>query len=73
MKLKSLELAVEWPSDITIFHLRHYLITQLQLVGDPLRWAITSSKPSAKSKIFRELTIEAIVIIPLKIDVKADA
>ena len=63
MRLKSLELLIEWPSDLPFCSLRPFLIDKIKRHGDPLRWAITSSAPSKKAECYRALTLEAVVII----------
>ena len=62
MRLKSLELKLEWPENIPIQGLRRYVLEELSDSGEPIRWAITSISPS-KPGCSRKLTIEAVVII----------
>ena len=62
MRLKSLELQLEWPETISIQDLRVYVVDELSSFGNPIRWAITSISPS-KPGCSRKLTIEAVVII----------
>ena len=63
MRLKSLELKLEWPENIPIQGLRRYVLEELRDSGEPIRWAITSIVFSPKSQWRRELTVEAVVII----------
>ena len=62
MRLKSLELKLEWPENIPIQGLRSYVLEELRDSGEPIRWAITSISPS-KPGCIRKLNIEAVVII----------
>ena len=64
MNLKSLDFEIEWATDMPVMYLRSHLLHKLRLYGEPLRWAITSSKPSEDPKYFRKLTVEAVVILP---------
>ncbi len=63
MKVKSLELELEWPRDIEIYNLREFILEEIKPYGVPLRWAITEVKKSEKSLSFRKLFIEAAIII----------
>ena len=63
MRLKSLEIDLEWPGDLPLQGLRLYILEELKEFGDPLRWAITSIQPPKNSTAFRHLKIEAVVII----------
>ena len=63
MRLKSLELKLEWPENIPIQGLRRYVLEELRDSGEPIRWAITSIVFSSKSQWRRELNVEAVVII----------
>ena len=63
MRLKSLELYLEWPVDLSLQGLRLYIVEQLNDFGDPLRWAITSIQPSENKTSFRHIKVEAVVII----------
>ena len=42
MKLEFVELDIEWPSELTLFELKNYILSKLIGYGEPLRWAITS-------------------------------
>ncbi len=62
MNLKFLELDLEWPSELSIFDLKNYILSELNIYGEPLRWAITSvtSHPEKENKI---LSVEVVFII----------
>ena len=62
MRLKSLELKLDWPETLAIQGLRSYVVEELKKFGDPIRWAITSISAS-ESGCTRKLNIEAVVII----------
>ena len=62
MRLKSLELQLDWPENLLIKDLRSYVVEELSNIGDPIRWSITSIS-SSESGCIRQLNIEAVVII----------
>ena len=62
MRLKSLELQLEWPETLLIQDLRSYVVEELKKFGEPVRWAITSIS-SSEPGCTRKLNIEAVVII----------
>ena len=62
MRLKSLELQLDWPETLLIQDLRSYVVEELRNYGYPIRWAITSIS-SSESGCKRKLNIEAVVII----------
>lgn len=63
MRLKALELEIEWPKELPVLRLHSFLINNLLKYGEPLRWAITKVKSSNNPHCFRELTLEAVIII----------
>ena len=63
MRLKSLELKLDWPETLVIQDLRSYVVEELRKFGDPIRWAITSISASSEPGRTRQLNIEAVVII----------
>ncbi len=63
MRLKSLELKIEWPEEVPLNKLRPYLVNQLKQFGEPLRWSIASISSSEKTDHYRQLKIEAVLII----------
>ena len=63
MRLKSLELQLDWPETLLIQDLRSYVVEELRNFGDPIRWAITSISASSEPGCTRKLNIEAVVII----------
>ena len=62
MNLEFIELELDWPSELSIFNLRNYILSKLKEYGEPLRWAITSlTTPSGKR--IQKISIEAVLII----------
>ena len=64
MELKLLHLNLGWPEEVALKELRLLIVVKLRAYGDPLRWAITSIRFPKTGDVFRELSIEAVVIIP---------
>ena len=64
MRLKTIELNIDWPDEITLFSLRNYLIGQIEQYGQPLRCAITEIQPLNMKTHSRRLKLEAVVVIP---------
>ena len=62
MNIEFIELDLDWPSDITVFELKNYILSKLSNFGDPLRWAITSLNTQSKDTI-QIISIEAVLII----------
>ena len=62
MRLKSLELQLDWPENLLIRDLRSYIVEELRNFGDPIRWAITSISYS-EDGCPRQLNVEAVVTI----------
>ena len=50
MKLEFRELDLEWPSELSLFDLRNYILSKLIKYGEPLRWAITSVTSHSEKK-----------------------
>ena len=62
MNLKFIELELDWPSDLSVFDLRNYILSKLINYGEPLRWAITSLTTHSRESI-QKISIEAVLII----------
>ncbi len=62
MDLEFIELELDWPSDISVFQLKNYVLSELLKYGEPLRWAITSLTNYSGEKI-QKISIEAVLII----------
>ena len=62
MNIELKELELDWPSEISVFELKNYVLSKLINYGSPLRWAITSlTNPSEEST--QKIYIEAVFII----------
>tara|TARA_B100000579_G_C22080108_1_gene509760 strand:+ start:170 stop:394 length:225 start_codon:yes stop_codon:yes gene_type:complete len=62
VKLEFLELELDWPSELSIFDLRNFIISNLTNYGEPLRWAITSLTTYNREST-QKISIEAVLII----------
>ena len=62
MNLEFIELDLDWPSELSIFELKNYILSKLIDYGEPLRWAITSLNTHSEKKV-QIITIEAVLII----------
>ncbi len=62
MDIKLKEIELEWPSEISIFELKNYVLSKLRKHGEPLRWAITSLTNHSE-KAIQKISIEAVFII----------
>ena len=62
MNLEFIELELEWPSELSIFELKKYVLSNLIKHGEPLRWAITSLTNHSGTAT-QKISIEAILII----------
>ena len=62
MNLEFIELEIDWPSDISVFDLKNYIISKLIHYGEPLRWAITSLTTHSGNTT-QKILIEAVLII----------
>ncbi len=62
MKLEFIEINLDWPSELSVFELRKYILSKLKEYGEPLRWAITSVSTHSEKKI-QIISVEGILII----------
>ena len=62
MHLEFIELELDWPSEITLFDLKNYILSKLMEYGEPLRWAITSVTTHSEKKI-QIISVEVVLII----------
>ncbi len=63
MILKTIEVTLKPPKNLSIFDLRQFILDNLNLYGDPLRWFIASSNASKNSDIDSVLIVEAVIIL----------
>ena len=62
MNLEFIELDLDWPSELSVFDLRNYILSKLLEYGEPLRWAITSVTTPSEEKI-QIISVEVVLII----------
>ncbi len=62
MRLKLIELDLQWPDELPIGHLRSWVIAQLSEYGEPLRWAITDIIFRQNPDGLPKLKVEAVII-----------
>ncbi len=62
MNIEFIEFELDWPSDLSVFELRNYILAKLINYGEPLRWAITSLTSPSEKRV-QKISIEAVVII----------
>ena len=62
MNLEFIELELDWPSEVSVFDLRNYILSNLINHGEPLRWAITSLT-TYSGKTIQKISIEAVLIV----------
>ena len=62
MNLEFIELDLEWPTELSVFDLKNYILSKLIEHGEPLRWAITSIAIHPEKKI-QIMSVEVVLII----------
>ena len=62
MNLEFIELDIDWPSELSVFDLKKYILSNLMEYGEPLRWAITSVTTHSEKKI-QIISLEGVFII----------
>ena len=62
MNLEFIELDLDWPSELSVFDLKNYILSKLIEYGEPLRWAITSVTTHSEKRI-QIISVEVVVII----------
>ena len=62
MNLEFIELDIDWPTELSLFELRNYIISKLMKYGEPLRWAITSVTTLSEKNI-QVISVEVVLII----------
>ena len=62
MNLEFIELDLDWPSELSVFDLKEYILSKLVKYGEPLRWAITSVTSHSEKKI-QLISLEVVLII----------
>ena len=62
MNLEFIELDFDWPSEISIFDLKNFILSKLTEYGEPLRWAITSVTTFSEKKT-QTISVEVVLIV----------
>ena len=62
MNLEFIELDLDWPSELSVFDLKEYILSKLVKYGEPLRWAITSVTNHSEKNI-QIISVEVVLII----------
>ncbi len=62
MNIEFIELDFDWPSELSIFDLKNYILSKLMEYGEPLRWAITSVTTHSENNI-QTISVEVVFII----------
>ena len=62
MNLVFKELSLDWPTELSVFDLKDYILSEITKHGQPLRWAITSVDSHAKKNI-QVISVEVVLII----------
>ena len=62
MHIEFIELDLDWPTELSLFDLKKYIISKLMEYGEPLRWAITSVTTYSEKKI-QVISVEVVLII----------
>ena len=62
MNLEFIELDLDWPSELSVFDLKKYILSNLMEYGEPLRWAITSVTAYSEKKN-QVISLEVVLII----------
>ena len=61
MNLEFIELDLDWPSELSLFDLKNYILSKLKEHGEPLRWSITSLTTHSEKKI-QIISVEVVLI-----------
>ena len=62
MNLEFIELDLDWPSEVSVFELKNYILSKLMEYGDPLRWAISSVTTYSEKKN-QVISVEVVFVI----------
>ncbi len=61
MNLEFVEIDLDWPSELSVFDLKNYILSKLMEYGEPLRWAITSVSTHSEKKN-QVISLEVVLI-----------
>ena len=62
MNLEFKELDLDWPNELSVVHLKSYILSKLIKYGEPIRWAITSITTQSEKKP-QIISIEVMLIV----------
>ena len=62
MKLEFIEIDLEWTTDLSVYELKNFILSNLQEYGIPLRWAITSITSKSDDEI-QIISVEAVLVM----------
>jgi len=61
MKLSSVDYYLNWPASIKVKNLREFIIANLEIIGDLIRWSIVDIHNSIDSFGTKKLKIKAVI------------
>jgi len=61
MKLSKVDLYLDWPVSIDVIHLRKYVMKNLAIKGEIIRWSIIDIQNSIDSSDTKKLRIYAVL------------
>ena len=62
MKLKNIQLNLDWPNHIKLNNLRLYIVNQISKKGLVIRWSINEINRSSNISNLRVINIEAVIL-----------
>jgi len=65
MKLREIDLYLDWPSSIKIISLRKFITENLLKKGRVIRWFIVNIRESADSPNIKKIRINAVLADPI--------
>ena len=65
MKLRKVDFYLDWPESIKIINLRKFIIENLMIKGQVIRWAIVDIKDSVESPNIKKIRIKAVLANPV--------
>ena len=61
MKLKNIDFYLDWPRSKKIINLRTFIIENLIIKGEVIRWSIVDIKDSVESPNIKKIRIKAVL------------
>ena len=65
MKLRKVDFYLDWPGSIKIINLRRFIIGNLMIKGEVIRWSIVDIKDSVDSPNIKKIRINAVLANPV--------